>query len=55
MKYGFPQISNAKAVKLLCADLERDKKFDLVTADNGKNYSFRRCVDLEEQIGRAHV
>lgn len=48
MKYGFPQISNAKAVKLLCADLERDKKFDLVTADNGKNYSFRRCVDLEE-------
>lgn len=48
MKYGFPQISNAKAVKMLAAELERDKKFDLIISENEKNYFFKRCVDIEE-------
>jgi len=48
MIYGFPQISNAKAVKLLTGELERDKKFELIISENNYNFSFKRCKDLKD-------
>jgi hypothetical protein len=48
MKYGFPQISNARAIKLLTGERESDQKFDLLTSENKKNYHLKRKVRFSQ-------
>lgn len=47
MNYGFPQISNTKAIELMTGELDSDKKFELLLEANNKVW-FQRCVDLQE-------
>lgn len=48
MKYGFPQISNSKAIKLLTGEREREKKFDILTSENQKNFHLKRRVKIDQ-------
>lgn len=47
MTYGFPQITNKKAVELLTS-WEHNSKFSLIPSTNGRNFSLQRNLDLEQ-------
>jgi hypothetical protein len=48
MKYGFPQITNKRALSLLTGELESERKFEIIISENGRNTSLKRIVSIEK-------
>lgn len=48
MIYGFPQITNSRALKLLTGERESEKKFQIIKSENEKNISLKRVVGIDK-------